>query len=148
MNELYFESGYLEASYFGTLAIASSGVSFTAGVSAQGDIASVTGYYIPDYIVIDYFQSGLTVGNAVLVASFTSVSAVNKTANAIAAFAVTFTQTATISHIEGADLFAFTNASIAVQVSRIRDNNIAVSAVFSIAVDGLRIRLSAGDEAA
>ena len=146
--ELYFESGYLEASYFGNLAIASSSVSVSAGVSAQGDIASVTGYYIPDYIVTDYFQSGLIVGNAVLMASFASVSAVNKTVNANAVFTATFIQTGTISHIEGADLFAFTNAAIAVQVSRLRDNNIAVSAVFSIAVDGIRIRLSAGDDSA
>jgi hypothetical protein len=79
---------------------------------------------------------------------FYIVGDVAKIANASSQLSATFTQTATISHIEGADLFAFTNASIAVQVSRLRDNNIAVSAVFSIAVDGIRIRLSAGDESA
>ena len=146
MDQFYFEEGYVEASYFGYLASASSSVAVTAGVSVQGDIASTTGYYIPDYIVTDYFQSGLTVGNAVLVASFTSSSLVNKTVNADAVFIVTFSQSGTISHIEGADLFAFSNAAIAVQVSRLRDNNIAASAVFSVAVDVVRIRSSAGDD--
>ena len=145
MNELYFESGYLEASYFGTLAIASSGVSFTAGLNVQGDIASTTGYYIPDYIAVDYFF-GFVSASAAITSSFASVSVVNKTTSANAVFTAAFTQTATISHIEGADLFAFSNAAIAVQVSRIRDNNIAVSAVFSIAVDGIRIKSSSGDD--
>ena len=145
--ELYFESGYLEASYFGNLAIASSDVSFTAGLNVQGDIASTTGYYIPDYIAVDYFFAFVS-ASAAITSSFASVSAVNKTASANAVFTATFSQTGTISHIEGADLFAFTNAAIAVQVSRLRDNNIAVSAVFGIAVDGLRIRLSSGDDSA
>ena len=145
MNELYFESGYLEASYFGTLAVASSGVSVSAGVSAQGDIASTTGYYIPDYIAVDYFFAFVS-ASAAITSSFASVSVVNKTASANAEFTATFSQTATISHIEGADLFAFSNAAIAVQVSRLRDNNIAVSAVFGIAVDVVRIKSSSGDD--
>jgi len=147
VNELYFESGYLEASYFGTLAVASSGVSFTAGLNVQGDIASTTGYYIPDYIQVDYFFAFVS-ASAAITSSFASVSAVNKTVSANAEFTATFLQTATISHIEGADLFAFNNAAIAVQVSRIRNNNITVSAVFSIAVDASRIRSSAGDDLA
>ena len=56
-----------------------------------------------------------------------------------------FTQTATISHIEGSDMFAFTEAQIAVQVDRIRDTNIEVSDVFSIATDVVRYRDIASD---
>ena len=145
MNELYFESGYLEASYFGNLAIAYSDVSFTAGLNVQGDIASTTGYYIPDYIAVDYFFAFVS-ASAAITSSFASVSVVNKTTSANAVFTAAFTQTATISHIEGADLFAFSNAAIAVQVSRLRDNNIAVSAVFGIAVDVVRIKSSSGDD--
>ena len=138
MDELYFESGYLEASYFGTLAVASSGVSFTAGVSAQGDIASTTGYYIPDYIEVDYFFAFVS-ASAAITSSFASSFAVNKTVNVDAVFTAAFTQTAIITNLEGTDLFAFSNAAISVQVSRIRNNNIAASAVFSVATDVSRI---------
>lgn len=56
-----------------------------------------------------------------------------------------FTQTATISAFEGSDMFAFTEAQIAVQVDRIRDTNIEVSDVFSIATDVVRYRDIASD---
>lgn len=49
-----------------------------------------------------------------------------------------FAQSCTISHIEGADLFAFTEAQLAAQVDRIRDVNTSVSGVFSTAIDGTR----------
>ena len=49
-----------------------------------------------------------------------------------------FTQTATISHIEGADLFAFAEAQLAIEVRRLRDNNIETSAVFDIGTDAVR----------
>jgi hypothetical protein len=44
----------------------------------------------------------------------------------------------TISHIEGADMFAFSDANLAIEVSRIRDNNIEASSAFSIAASGVR----------
>jgi len=156
VDQFYFESGYVEASYFAYIAQASSDVTLTAEVSAQVVIAVTTGYYIPDYIVIDYYQaSALAEGSAVILSSFAvtsagnkirnvnsefasvfaSASAVNKTVSANAVFTAAFTQTGTISHIEGADLFAFSNAAISVQVSRIRSNNIAASAVFDVATD-------------
>lgn len=47
---------------------------------------------------------------------------------------------ATISHIEGADLFAFSEAAIAVAVDRIRDYNIDSQAQFDIATDGSVIK--------
>jgi hypothetical protein len=50
-----------------------------------------------------------------------------------------FSQTATISHIFGSDLFAFSEASISVAVDRIRDNNIDTSAVFNTAIDYIKI---------
>jgi hypothetical protein len=72
---------------------------------------------------------------AALVAQSTITSFGNKTVSVISAISAQFTQTATISHIEGADLFAFSNAAIAVQVSRIRSTNITASSVFSVATD-------------
>jgi len=46
------------------------------------------------------------------------------------------TLTVTISHLEGSDMFAFAEAALAAAVDRIRDNNIAATAVFDIATDG------------
>jgi hypothetical protein len=48
--------------------------------------------------------------------------------------------TVTISHIEGADLFAFTEAALAIEVQRIRDVNVEVTTVFDIATDGRLFR--------
>ena len=50
------------------------------------------------------------------------------------------TLTVTISHLEGSDMFAFTEAALAAAVDRIRDNNISVTAVFDIATDGRAFR--------
>ena len=61
---------------------------------------------------------------------------------------VTATVAATISHIEGADMFAFTNAALALTVTLIRDNNVAVSDVFDIATDYRRYRDISADELA
>ena len=49
-----------------------------------------------------------------------------------------FIQTATISHIHGADLFALSDALLALAADRVRDNNVEVTSVFDIAVDYLR----------
>lgn len=44
----------------------------------------------------------------------------------------------TISHIEGADLFAFTEAALSVQAEVIRLTNVDLSTTFNVAVDGSR----------
>lgn len=46
--------------------------------------------------------------------------------------------TATISHINGADLFAFSEATLAVAVDRIRSTNLEATASFSTAIDAVR----------
>ena len=92
------------------------------------------GYYDEGYFVyIAEAQSGLD-------SSFGVSAAVGVIRTAAAEITAEFTQTATISHIEGADLFAFTEASIAVAVDRIRDNNILAQAAFDIATDGRALR--------
>ena len=48
------------------------------------------------------------------------------------------TVAAVISHIHGADLVAFSNAAIATQITVIRGNNVALTSVFSAAIDGSR----------
>jgi hypothetical protein len=47
---------------------------------------------------------------------------------------------AAISHIEGADLFAFSEALLDIEVQLIRDNNVQATAVFDTATDGRLFR--------
>lgn len=49
------------------------------------------------------------------------------------------TLTCTISHIQGADLFAFSDAMLAAEVDRIRDNNIATTSAFDITTNASRL---------
>ena len=65
--------------------------------------------------------------------------------NVSVALTATTSVSSTISHIEGADLFAFTEAAIAVQVDRIRENNISATAVFNIATSVERIQQGDAD---
>lgn len=48
------------------------------------------------------------------------------------------TMAVVISHIHGADLVAFSNAAIATQINVIRTTNVALTSVFSAAIDGSR----------
>ena len=48
------------------------------------------------------------------------------------------TVSAVISHIHGADLVAFSNASIATEINVIRATNVALTSVFSAAIDAVR----------
>jgi hypothetical protein len=82
---------------------------------------------------------------AALTSSVTQTTLAVKTVDSQTAMIATTTVIATISHIEGADLFAFTNALLTAQVAVIRDNNVAVSTQFSMAADAARIRLITAD---
>ena len=58
MDQFYFQEGYLEAGYYTIIREAESAVTVTASLSAAVIIADATGYYIPDYIAVDYFVGG------------------------------------------------------------------------------------------
>ncbi len=152
MDQFYFEEGYLVAGYVTVVKEASAGL---------------TPYFVEGYLPVDYFvfegnaingEYSLTalltkVGDAVFgVGTFTTITTTSVSVNVIAsgqsAITAAFTQTAIISHIEGADLFAFSNAQLEAAVRRIRDNNITASAAFSVAVDFVRTRNTASEEAA
>jgi hypothetical protein len=92
------------------------------------------GYFDPalGYFVYTADAESLEVG------TFTVTAAVGVIRAASVSLTSAFTQTAVISHIEGADLFAFTNASLAAEVSRIRDNNVAVTAAFTQVTAGAK----------
>ncbi len=152
MDQFYFEEGYLVAGYLTVVKEASAGL---------------TPYFVDGYLPLDYF--GLE-GNAIngeyslsalltktgepvfAIGTFASIISTSVSVNVIAsgqsAITSAFTQTSTISHIEGADLTAFSNAQLEAAVRRIRDNNITASAAFSVAVDFVRTRNTASEEAA
>jgi len=136
VDEFYFESGYVEAKYFVYVANA------TAGFSP---------YFVEGYLPNDFFEDrgafaslycdaeiviGMLLEAQAYISSLATVSAnVNKVTDTAAALNSEFTQTAIGTRGKDIDLFALSDAAIAVAVSRIRDNNISTSAVFDIATD-------------
>jgi hypothetical protein len=105
------------------------------------------------YIELDYFTpeeyyTYEAAAAAALSSSATMSVTGDKIVEAQAAMSATFTQSASITHIEGVDLFAFTDAALSAQVDRLRDGNIAVSAVFNAAIDVSRIVQVNADESA
>ena len=118
----YYQDGYFTAGYF----TPTTGSAFT--------LICVTG--------VDHF------GEAAISSSATMTATVGKIIQNASQLVVTVTQVSTISHIEGADIFAFSDAQLTAAVSRIRGNNIAASAAFSVATDASRTRnLSSEDTA-
>lgn len=94
-------------------------------------------YYESGYLDDNYFVYTADAGSAMsadsqLTASATTV--IEFTANLVQEV---YTN-ATISHQQGADIFAFSQALLDIQVSLIQNNNIAASASFDLAVDGVR----------
>jgi len=101
-------------------------------------------YYNPS---LGYFVYIADAAAAIASSATMSVSG-DKVVEAAASMSATFTQSASITHIKGVDLFAFTNAALAAEASRIRDGNISVSAVFSAAINVSRIVQVNADESA
>lgn len=94
-------------------------------------------YYESGYIEVGYYT--YTADAESLISSQATISVTpTRIQDTTIAINSSFNQSCVISHIEGADLFAFTEAQLAAQVDRIRDNNINVSSVFSTAIDGTR----------
>lgn len=104
-------------------------------------------YYESGYVVDGYYVYTADAESAQS-SAFAVTAVIGVIKNGAAEMTSTFTQTSTISHIYGADLFAFTEAALAVEVSRIRDNNIAVSAAFTIATDASRTRTYSSEDSA
>jgi hypothetical protein len=105
------------------------------------------------YIELDYFTpEEYYVYTAEAEVAITSQSTIScdavKIVESAAEFTAEFTQTATISHIEGADLFAFSDAELAAVAARIRFFNLETLAAFDIATDYGLIKQGASTEAA
>jgi hypothetical protein len=130
------------------------GVVVVSQFTLTGNITEVTG--------VDVFGSGAWTSESSLSitgerlaglasahsASFAQTAQASITIQGASDLAVAFTQASTISHIEGADLFALSEAAISIAVDRLRDNNIEASAAFSVAADVVRIKALSGDESA
>lgn len=117
MDQLYFEQGYLEDGYYTIIREAELALTVTATATAAVTIADATGYYIPDYIAVDYFVSGgalidatgswssefqvtgtigkLIVINSELVSESTQTALVGRILEAAAEFTSAFTPTLT-----------------------------------------------------
>jgi hypothetical protein len=105
------------------------------------------------YIEVDYFTpEEYYVYTAEAQGAITSQSTIScdavKIVESAAEFTSQFTQTATISHIEGADLFAFSEAELAAIAARIRFFNLETLSAFDIATDYGLIKQGASTEAA
>ena len=131
MADLYYiEEGYYDAGYF----------VYTA------DAGALINSEFSQTCTAEMIAGGITVeATASFNSEDTVTITVNKIAGAIIALESFFTQLATISHIHGSDLFAFSEAAIAVQVDRIRDNNIVASVAFDIATSIERIQQGDAD---
>lgn len=82
---------------------------------------------------------------ASLSSNFSQTTDVSKTVDVGSVMTVTASVSATISHIHGADLFAFSDAQLAAQASVIRETNIALMTQFSATADAARIRYITAD---
>lgn len=102
-------------------------------------------YYESGYIDDSYFVYTAD-AESLEAGSFSMTATVGVIREAAAELAVTTEIQATISHINGADLFAMSNAALEAAVNRIRDNNIEASSAFSLATDGARIRYVSAEE--
>jgi hypothetical protein len=71
MDQLYFESGYLEAGYFESIKQTDAALTATFSFTATVDIANTNNYFIPDYIEEGYFQTPVKEGEASLTVTCT-----------------------------------------------------------------------------
>jgi hypothetical protein len=143
LDQFYFESGYLEDRYFAYIANAEAAPYIQAEYIDRYFWQDGTLYIDAELIGEGQILEGEDVfADAFVSAAFTINCQGNVTFSAASTLSAEFTQQAMISHIEGADLFAFAEAQMAIEVSRLRDHNIVASTVFDVATDVVRIKQS------
>jgi hypothetical protein len=149
----YYLDNYIDGTYYHN-----NSMSFAMAVDAmivQEATVGLQGYYSEGYYANGYYESrgsqffltaelesvGQTVeAEAVFSTQFSQVTLAGKSVEIILALSSEFTQTTVGSRSKDIDLFAFSEAAIAIQVNIIRDNNASLTAVFDIATDGRRFR--------
>lgn len=104
-DQYYFEDGYIDDNYFAYVADAGASVSASASLSCSGDIASTTGYFIPDYIDSGYFVAGVVQeASAALSAAASLTVSGERIQPATASLAVAATATATAGTTKQANI--------------------------------------------
>ena len=136
MDELYFESGYLEASYFVYVANATAGFTpYIAEGYLPADFFEDRGSFAAIFCDAEIVVGMLLEAQASLFGTFSINAGAQRFLTTSIALTSSFTQTAIGTRGKDTDLFAFSDAAISVQVSRIRGTNITASSVFSVAID-------------
>jgi hypothetical protein len=126
----YYESGYIDESYFVYVADAESLVSSSFVQSCE---------------ITKVVSTGVTInasGDWNGVDSLTAI--ISKIVSLSSGLVFQFSQTVTISNLKGADLFAFGEAAIAIQVSVIRTTNIQVTGAYTVTANAERTRYISG----
>ena len=131
MDQFYFEEGYLEASYFTVMREAASALPVTMTFSAQGDIADDTGYYIPDYIAVGYFETGIIEAQGAFSVTASSQIEITRVRTADSAASVSATQTVIVERITQAVAAVTVTVTKSCTVTRIRDSAAAFTAAFA-----------------
>ena len=131
MDQFYFEEGYLEASYFTVVREAAAALPVTMSFSAQGDIADATGYYIPDYIAVGYFETGIVEAQGAFSVTASSQIEITRVRTADSAASVSVTQTVIVERITQAAATVTVTVTKSCTVTRIRDSAAAFTAAFA-----------------
>lgn len=125
----YIEEGYYDIGYYVYTADAESAVTSNFSQTCDAEVL---------------LSGGIIEASA----NFNTANSVIANAGKIAAGNITmassFSQTVTISHIHGSDLFAFSQAAIAIQIDRIRSTNISVSGAYTVTANAERTRYISG----
>jgi hypothetical protein len=104
VDQLYFEEGYLEAGYYTIIREAELAVTATSSLSAAVIIADSTGYYIPDYIEVDYFVGGgaLVDATGALSSLFTQTAQATRIQEVASSQSAEFTQSSLVGRQQSA----------------------------------------------
>ena len=95
-------------------------------------------YFEAGYIDETYFTR-VTDTEVPLSIQATTTCEVSVIRGAVITIAVAFVQTVNVGEITALELFAFTNAQLAAEASRVRNNNVALASATVLAVQGTRL---------
>jgi hypothetical protein len=151
----YFEQGFIEDDFVLVNSIVTT-LEVEAMVVQEATIIARDyfdgSYYEPGYYADSgsRFTFSIYLGQTVEAAGSISATAtvdavVGVVKSATANVSAEFSCTGTISHIEGADLFAFTDAALAAAVEASRDYEASLESIFDIATDYIRIKQLSAD---
>jgi hypothetical protein len=153
-DNLYIELDYFTPEEYYTyeaVAACTQSTEFTLGCDAEliagGEIVEANGSWSSEFAVAAAVQT-VKESSVSLASEFTQSVTVNKIVNFASSMSSEFAQSTIAQRTKDIDLFAFTDAAIAVEVSVIRSTNVALSSVFDISTDGRRFRDLSAEEAA